>query len=378
MNDSAALPPALKLQPWRWLVESLREWSWRHSAIGVLVGALALFNLGGAFFFPDDFAYGRNLAYNICEFGLPYVLALRIADRAVADGVPRALAYSAAVLAVIAIGVWVIGPLLLPLIGGEAEWTAADDTALAFGLVLPFSIGTVAYAAWRRERDTQARLQAAEVSRAQQEQQLQSARLLALQARVEPQFLFDALARVREGIAPDAAESGVAERRLGDLIALLRALQPAAGATASTLGREFDLVRAHARTSEAAALQPPRLVLQAAETALRARFAPLVLLPALRALVGDAPQAGWQVQAVSANDRLHLTIAPRSIDAAAITALQVLDSRVFAERVMAVHGRGAALAVSGGAAPALHIDVPYEPSLDATANTDDEPARLDR
>jgi Histidine kinase len=377
MNGSAALPPAIRLRPWRWLVDSLREWSWRHTAISLLVGALALFNLGGAFFFPENFAYGRNLTYNICEFGLPYVLALRLADRAIADGVPRALAYSVAVVTVIAVGVWVIGPLLLPIIGGEADWTAADDTALAFGLVLPFSIGTVAYAAWRRERDTQARLQAAEVSRAHQEQQLQSARLLALQARVEPQFLFDTLARVREGIEPAAAESAVAERRLSDLIALLRAMQPVAGATASTLGREFELVQAYARASEAAALQAPRLVLQAEGAALQARFAPLVLLPALRALIGDAPRAGWRVQAVIANDRLHLTISPRSLDTGALTALHGLDSRVFAERLIAVHGNSSVLAIGGGDAPGLQIDVPCEATTDTRATTD-ESTRPDR
>jgi hypothetical protein len=182
---------------------------------------------------------------------------------------------------------------------------------------------------------------------------------------------------VRESIAPAAAASPVAERRLGDLIALLRAMQPAAGATASTLGREFELVQSYARASETLALQPPRLMLQAEGAVLHARLAPLVLLPVLRALVGDAPRAGWRVQAVATEERLRLTITPLAQEATAVMALHGLDRRLFAERLTAVHGEPCTLAVGGGDAPSLQIELPCDTTTHSRAD-DDEPPRADR
>jgi hypothetical protein len=340
----------------RWFTDTLAEWGWRHTAIGLLVGSLALFNMGGALFFGADFPWMRSWVYNIFEFGLPYVFAMRVADRAVADGVPRLAAYGTAVVSVILLGVWVIGPLMFPLIGGDPEWGPQQDLFLACGYLLPFSIATAAYADWRRTQDTLARVQAAEVGRARQEQLVQAARLLALQARVEPQFLFDSLQRVRS-LIDQSTEA--AERLLGDLIALLRAMQPAAGATASTLAREFALVEAYARASEVAALQPPRLLMEALDDAAAARFAPLVLLPALRRLVGDAPDAGWQVGAMQVDGRLRLVIAPTADLHSASTALQSFEIKPLHERVVAVHGPDARMAVQTVPTPALYIDVPY-------------------
>ncbi|HET9977628.1 MAG TPA: histidine kinase [Burkholderiaceae bacterium] len=344
-----------------WFTATLREWGWRHTAIGLLVGSLALFNMGGALFFPSGFAWTRSWVYNVFEFGLPYVFAVRVADRAVADGVPRLVAYGAAVLGVIVTGVYVIGPLMLPLIGGDPDWGSLDDFRLACGLALPFSIATVAYAHWRRAQDTLARVQAAEVARAREEQLVQAARLLALQARVEPQFLFDALQRVRARIDQSAA---AAEGLLGQLIALLRAMQPAAGATASTVAREFELVAAYAGASESPSLQSPRLLMEALDDAARARFAPLVLLPALRRLVGDAPEARWQVGAMRVDERLRLVIAPSTDLPTANAALLSFDPKLLHDRLIAVHGADARLALQGMPTPALYIDVPYAAAHD--------------
>lgn len=339
-----------------WFGATLREWGWRHTAIGLLVGSLALFNMGGALFFGLDFPWLRSWIYNVFEFGLPYVFAVRVADRAVADGASRLLAYATAVVLVIVTGVWVIGPLMFPLIGGDPDWGLRQDLLLACSLMLPFSIATVAYAHWRREQDTLQRVHAAEMARVRQEQLVQSARLLALQARVEPQFLFDALQRVRSLIDTSAL---AAERLLTDLIALLRAMQPVAGATASTVAREFALVEAYARASESPALTPPRLGLEAVDDALQARLAPLVLLPALRRLAGDAPDARWQVGAMRIDDRLRMVIAPGADLPAATTALAAFDTASLHQRLVAVHGPQAKLAVVTGGTPALHIETPF-------------------
>jgi LytS/YehU family sensor histidine kinase len=66
--------------------------------------------------------------------------------------------------------------------------------------------------------------------------------LQAMQARVEPKFLFGTLARVRDMYVDDPA---LAERTLDELITYLRAAMPRMRDDASTVGQEIDLVRAY-------------------------------------------------------------------------------------------------------------------------------------
>jgi Histidine kinase len=354
------------MKPWFWLRDTLREWRWAHTGMGLLLGSLALFNMGNLLFYSGEFNFLRAWVYNVFEFGLPGVLALRMADRAAADGVPRLLAYGGALVTVIVMGIWLIGPLMFPIIGGEENWNSRNDVMLAFSLLLPLSLGTVAYAHWRRGSETLQRLQSAEVSRAREEQLLQSARLLALQARVDPQFLFDTLQRVRDGISTSAH---AAEQLLADLSALLRAIQPAVGATASTVERELSLLQAYARAAAAPALLPPRLQLDAQPEAASARLAPLLLLPTLRSLVGDAPAGQWRVKASAVGPRLHISISPSAPDWATQVALNALDVAALQSRASAVHGPDARMSVMHGVTPELLIDLPL---------AQDEPTRPDR
>jgi Histidine kinase len=353
-------------KPSAWLRDTLREWSWSHTAIGLLLGSLALFNMGALLFYSGEFNVFRAWVYNVLEFGMPGVLAMRMADRAAADGVPRVLAYGVGLVGVIVLGIWVIGPLLFPLIGGEADWNSRNDVMLAFSLLLPLSLCTVAYAHWRRGSETLQRVQGAEVARAREEQLLQSARLLALQARVEPQLLFDTLQRVRDGISTSAE---AAEHLLADLSALLRALQPAVGATASTVERELSLVQAYARVANAAALLPPRLQMHAEPSAATAPLVPMVLLPALRSLVGDAPAGAWRVHASTAGARLRIRISPSAPDWTTQVAMNSLSLAALQGRAHAVHGSDARLQVQMGDHPSVLIDLPLP---------DDEPTRPDR
>jgi hypothetical protein len=245
------------MNPWAWWRDTWREWGWVHTAMGLLLGSLALFNMGTLLFYSGEFNVLRAWVYNVCEFGLPGVLALRMADRAAADGVPRVLAYGTALVGVIVMGVWLIGPLMFPIIGGEDNWNSRNDVMLALSLLLPLSLGTVAYAHWRRCHETLQRLQGAEVARAREEQQLQSARLLALQARVEPQFLFDTLQRVLDLLPagdvalqarPSEQTSALpSEQLLANLCDLLRIMQAAPDTTVSTAAREQALAQAYAR-----------------------------------------------------------------------------------------------------------------------------------
>ena len=67
-------------------------------------------------------------------------------------------------------------------------------------------------------------------------------RLAAMQAQVEPQFLFNTLAQVERLYEIDPAR---AARMLDDLIAYLRAAMPLMRDTSSTVKQEIDLARAY-------------------------------------------------------------------------------------------------------------------------------------
>ncbi|HET9823039.1 MAG TPA: hypothetical protein VFQ16_14555 [Burkholderiaceae bacterium] len=353
------------------IVATAREWGWPHSGWAVLVGSLAVFNMGELLFFPDDLSLRAAWLYNVLQFGFPFVFAIRVADHAVAQGSPRNLTYALAVLLVIAAGVWVFGPLLVPLLGGNARWSLRDDVGLVTTRLLPFAMGTYAYMHWRREREARHRLAVAEVERARQAQLVQTSRLLALQARIEPQFLFDALGRVRDALDRSV---DVAEQRLADLITLLRSLQPATDATASSLGREFALVHAFGRAADLPALQPENFALDADDVCRGARFAPLVLLPVLRCLAEAAPGARWRATATLAGDRLQVVVRPALDVPSAVAALQALDPRELRERLTTVHGADADLSVSAEPLPALRLLVPFDPAHEH----EHEPARPDR
>jgi signal transduction histidine kinase len=81
-----------------------------------------------------------------------------------------------------------------------------------------------------------------ELERSEFERQALAARLRLLQGQVEPHFLFNTLANVRELVDSGSPQASTV---LASLIAYLRAAVPRLHEQASTLGRELDLVRAY-------------------------------------------------------------------------------------------------------------------------------------
>jgi signal transduction histidine kinase len=102
----------------------------------------------------------------------------------------------------------------------------------------------VAVAALFRQREFAARSQALafELERSELERKALDSRLRLLQAQVEPHFLFNTLANVRELVV---ASSPQAPQVLDSLIAYLRAAVPRLHEPATTLEQELQLVRAY-------------------------------------------------------------------------------------------------------------------------------------
>ena len=105
------------------------------------------------------------------------------------------------------------------------------------------TIGTLAYAMLYVSREntvTRQQMAEAECARQTLETQRVEAHLSALQAQIEPHFLFNTLANVKR-LYETAPQRG--REMLGSLIAYLRAALPSMRETGSTLGRELELVQ---------------------------------------------------------------------------------------------------------------------------------------
>lgn len=109
-------------------------------------------------------------------------------------------------------------------------------------------------------------------------QQLAAAQLSAIQARVDPQLLFDMLATVKRFYELEAPR---AERLLDDLSAFLRAALPRLRSERSTLAVEFGLVQAYVRLLSCAGAASIELLIELPAEMATLRFPAGVLLPLL-------------------------------------------------------------------------------------------------
>ena len=213
---------------------------------------------------------------------------------------------------------------------------------------------------WRAARRGAQALHRAEHERHALAQQAETSRLLALQSRIEPQWLFDVMAHIRTLWRRDR---GAGAMLLDDTIATLRNAMPPP-AMQSTLGRERALVDGQLRIrgalhgAAAATIEvdiPPSVA--------HARFAPLLLWPLVQWLL-DAQTAPtrWRLEAgelISAAGKPRLVLRLHSSDArwpddATVVAL-------LRTRLAAVHGGSAELKANAEAAGiAIELQVPLK------------------
>lgn len=339
--------------------------------IAVALGVLCLLFMGAPLL-PGHSApasiWREPLLYNILQFGVPLVLALRLADAVAEQGTPGWLSYAWVPPLVVGAGVWLIGPALVPWLGGDPHWGPLNDLSLAVGIGVLFGLLVAGHARWRGGQRTQRLARSAEAARAEQARQLQAAHLLALQARVEPQLLFDALGRVAERIPADLH---AADALLADTIALLRALLPGERGESSTLGRELMLLRLRGRVTGEPALAPDALLIEADPALDAVLLAPTLLPEIVRSLGAAAP--GWRLAARASAGRVVLELGPlpHAAPESARAALTALPRTRLAERLEAVHGASSRLVVETTPTPRLQLEWPLvvsEPEPHRTAS----------
>lgn len=176
------------------------------------------------------------------------LLAVLIADEAVTRGAARVRSYTLAVVCGAAAGAVLQQAIRLPfglrtLVWNEEFLVRITQPALVFfDYLILGSLLTFVYVNLRTARRAAKRRHAAEVARLEARRRTLESRLQAMQARVEPQFLFNTLAQVGQLFQTDAALAG---KMLDDLIAYLRAALPHLRESSSTLGKEAALARAY-------------------------------------------------------------------------------------------------------------------------------------
>ncbi len=149
-----------------------------------------------------------------------------------------------AVLALLAVAVSISAAARLST--GRGQMTTAEISSWFVSVLVMWTlIGMLGYAllcAARKELETRRRIQEARCSHDTLVAQALEARLTALQAQIEPHFLFNTLASVKRLYETDRER---ARQMLGSLIDYLRAALPSMRQSGSTLARELELARSY-------------------------------------------------------------------------------------------------------------------------------------
>ena len=199
------------------------------------------------------------------------------------------------------------------------------------------------YADRRAARKTEAHLQAAELDRIRRSKLALESRLQAMQARVEPQFLFNTLAQVERLYARDPVLGG---RMLDDLIASLRAAMPHMRDTSSTLAQEIELARAYLDIVRMRLGDRLVFNIDVPPETSDVRMPPMMLLPLLDRFIEqglEAPSAAGTIgiRAETHDDRMRLTILERGTALIAEAGGDGIAS--LRERLAALYGTDATL-----------------------------------
>jgi Histidine kinase len=242
--------------------------------------------------------------------------ALLVGDELVARGAPRLRTYSSLVTIACAFAATVQLPVL-NLLGWDHGWEITDDLIalmqpwqMFFDAWIYSALASIVYVHWRTARLAADRMRAAELVRARSRRRTFESRLQAMQARVEPQFLFNTLALVRELYEHDTA---TADRMLDDLIAYLRAALPHLRESSSTLGQEVELARAYLDIMQIRLGERLTFEIDLPEGAKHARMPPMMLLPLIdHAIVHGLQPADASgtihIRSEAGNGRLRLSV----------------------------------------------------------------------
>jgi hypothetical protein len=242
-----------------------------------------------------------------------------VADERVAQGAKRLSAYVWAVVigsAVASLAQWEVHEWLHLRTRNDVPGTPHDvaimqPAIMFFEYLIWGSIVAFIYVNRRTALAATARMNAARVQRVNAQRRTLESRMQALQARIEPQFLFNTLSQVRDLYELDPAKGG---EMLGDLIVYLRAALPHLRESSSTLGQEVELARAYLSIVQVRLGGRLAFDLDVPHSAHSACMPPMILLPLLDHVLAhevSSPDGGIAIRiaAHSAASRLRVEVA---------------------------------------------------------------------
>jgi signal transduction histidine kinase len=204
--------------------------------------------------------------------------------------------------------------------------------------------------------------QRAAMERVQMERALTDAKLSALQAQVEPHFLYNTLANAQLLTRIDAKRADV---MLGHLITYLRNALPVAGETMSTLGREVERSRAYLEILKIRMGARLKFAVDVPSTLENMPFPPLVVQTLVENCIkhGLEPKPGGGTVMICAEahqDRLQITVADDGAGLQTGTSGTGLGLRNVRERLKLTFGDSAqcALAVNSPSGMKATISIP--------------------
>ncbi len=210
---------------------------------------------------------------------------------------------------------------------------------------------------WRVQRDAAAALAQADATGAQLRHRLIEARLAAMQAQVEPQFLFDTLVRIEAAYQRDTAGAAQA---LDRLIAFLRLALPGVRtggvAAGSTLAAEAALVQAYLAVIDACGGAGARGTLDIDAACASDGVSPMLLLPLVQAAARQAGGAPFMVALVgrpAGADALQITMRIRG----AAVDEQAPEFAHVRERLEALYDRRAVFHCARSEAGGVDLDL---------------------
>ena len=296
------------------------------------------------------------------------LLAIVVADRATGKDPDRRGAYVLAVVVGAATGhaVASLASITLGHLGVGDEYAPGPGIGIALYIVIELVMLGVA-TVWivndrRRARVTRDRMHSAELARTDATRRTIESELQAMQARVEPQFLFNTLAQVKRLYEQDA---GLGERMLAELITYLRAAMPKMRDTSSTVGQEIDLVRASLAIVKVRLGDRLTYEIELPAALADVRMPPMLLLPLIDHVIvhGLEPATGAgsiRIRIGASNGRLLLTVTDSGAGFAPETRGGGIAS--IRERLAALYPTGAGLvlrSIEMGASEAV-MEIPLE------------------
>lgn len=220
--------------------------------------------------------------------------------------------------------------------------------AFAFSLIMAL----LYFAHLRRSGEHEqaaARLAAAQAAQRDAQRRVAESRLQEVQARVDPQVLFNMLEAVRDLYERDA---GQAEQFLDELIVFLRSALPRLRSASSSLPREVELACSYVKLRAVASGSSQRMAVDVAPAAIHARFPPGVLLPLIDASAGIGVPRRIAASRVADACRLVLSVD----NAPATTSVERVRAQLFE-----LYGESGTLSVrTGRSETEVEVEIPYE------------------